>query len=60
MVTEEQLEIALRDFLAECKRIGPYRHCCLPCKYRSVCSRLLVLENNSPCDWTFYSKEEAK
>lgn len=59
MVTEGQLEAAIRDFLNECKRIGPYKHCCLPCKYHSVCSRLLVLESNSPCDWTFYPKEVA-
>ena len=61
MVTEEQLEPALRDFIDNCKGYGvAYDTHCLKCRYHSVCDRLIVYESNEPCDWTFYSKEEAK
>ncbi len=61
MVTEEQLEAALRDFISNCKGIGTaYDTHCLKCRYHSVCDRLIVLEANAPCDWELYLKEESQ
>lgn len=60
MVTEEQLETVLRDFISNCKGIGvAYDTHCLKCRYHSVCDRLIVWESNAPCDWEFYPKEES-
>lgn len=48
MVTEEQLEAALRDFISNCKGIGTaYDTHCLKCRYHSVCDRLIVWEANA-------------
>lgn len=51
MVTEEQLEMAIRDFISNCKGIGTgYDTHCLKCRYHSVCDQLIVYESNEPCD----------
>lgn len=61
MVTEEQFEAALRDFISNCKGIGTaYDTHCLKCRYHSVCDRLIVWETNGPCDWELYPKEESQ
>lgn len=56
MVDQQELRVAIHDFVNECKNNGnlngnPWSFNCKACKYSDVCNELDITGINLPADW---------
>lgn len=56
MVTEEQLEAVIKDFIYECEKQNETSDSCGECMYYDFCARFYTPHCDCPDEWTIYEK----